>query len=149
MRLHEIEIFESFNSDVNGKVVRATSDLFTTRATIGDRDIVFNATCMQPDEARQDGIWEIEFIEKGAHGSTYGKSGMGNELQVFSFVIESTKLLIAKYKPAEIQFSSRKADGNRSSLYTRLVNRIKIPGYSVASTIHDTHADLFRIVRDK
>lgn len=142
-------ISESFDSEVQGKLVRATNDLFTTRATIGDRDIIFNAVCHQPDEARQNGKWEIEFTEKGAHGSTYGKSGMGNEMQVFSFVIESTKELIARYAPAEIIFSSHKADGNRSGLYQRMLNRIKVPGYKPAPVTSGEHTDFFSIVRDK
>lgn len=143
MRIADI-VSESFDSNVQGKLVRATNDLFTTRATIGNRDIVFNAVSHDEDS----NIWEIEFIEKGAHGSTYGKSGMGNEMQVFSFVIESAKELVARYKPYEIQFSSHKADGNRSTLYQRMINKIKIPGYTPASVMSGEHTDIFRIVRD-
>lgn len=140
------DITESFDSNVHGKLIKATNNVFSTRAKIGNRDIVFSATSYNPTG---DNIWEIEFVEKGIHGSTHGKSGSGNELQVFSFVIESTELLIAKYKPSEIQFTSHKADGNRSSLYTRLVKRIKIPGYHVADIESGIHDDLYRIVRDK
>jgi hypothetical protein len=94
-------------------------------------------------------VWEIEFTEKTPGNSTYGKTGSGNEMQVFSFVINSVKELVARYNPAEIEFGSAKEDGNRSALYTRLVNRIKIPGYHVANTVQDTYTDLYRIVRDK
>ena len=143
MRASEI-IPESFDSNVQGKLVRATNDLFTTRATIGSRDIIFNATFDDNTDA-----WEIEFTEKGDHGSTYGKSGMGNELQVFSFVIESINELVARYKPKEIEFSSHKADGNRSALYRRMLNRIKIPGYTPADIMSNEYTDIFSIKRDK
>ena len=145
MKASDFIIAESFDSNVQGKLVRATNDLFTTKATIGNRDIVFNAVSHGDDS----GAWEIEFTEKQPGNVTYGKSGSGNEMQVFSFVIESTKELIARYKPSEINFSSHKADGNRTALYQRMLSRIKIQGYSPAPVIPGEHTDFFSIVRDK
>jgi hypothetical protein len=147
MRLYDINLDESFDSDVAGKITRATSNTFTTEATIGDRRIIFNALAYSRGE--NDTVWEIEFTEKKPGNITYGKSGSGNEMQVFSFVINSAKELISRYSPAEIEFGSHKADGNRSALYQRLINRVKMPGYHVADTTSDTHTDVFRIVRDK
>jgi hypothetical protein len=140
---------ESFDSQVQGKLVRATNDLFTTRATIGNRDIIFNATCYLPDEQRKNGSWEIEFTEKTVGNTTYGKSGSGNEMQVFSFVIESIKELIARYTPLEIQFSSHKADGNRTKLYQRMAARIKLPGYKLMPIDSSGVDDHFTFTRDK
>jgi hypothetical protein len=150
MRLYDIKIDEAFDSEVKGNVIRATNDLFTTAATIGNRKIVFNASAYHRGaDENSDTVWEIEFTEKTPGNVTYGKTGSGNEMQVFSFVINSVKELIARYNPAEIEFGSSKADGNRSALYNKLINRIKIPGYHPADVASDTYTDVFRIIRDK
>lgn len=144
------EITESFDSVVQGQLVRATNDHFTTSAVIGDRKIIFNASSYESENNNTPiTIWEVEFTEKSnGTGSTYGKSGSGNELQVFSFVIDSINALVARYAPAEITFDSHKADGNRTSLYRRIGNRIKIPGYHLADVAMGSVSDTFRIVRD-
>lgn len=149
MKASEFSLSESFDSNVQGKLVRATNDLFTTSAEIGNRTIVFNAS--QFDEGMDiepTSAWEIEFTEKTPGNVTYSKSGSGNEMQVFSFVIESIKELVARYHPDALVFSSHKADGNRSSLYTRMLTRIKLPGYHVDNTESNNYTDLFRIVKD-
>ena len=143
MKLSDI-LDESFDSNVSGTLVRATNDLFTTKAIIGDRTIVFNASGFEEDATYK---WEIEFTEKTPGNTTYGKSGSGNELQVFSFVIESIKELISRYSPDEIIFGSHKADGNRSKLYKRMATRIKIPGYYLADIESDQFTDKFSIVK--
>lgn len=144
------EITESFDSVVQGQIVRATNNLFTTSAAIGNRKIVFNASSYEAgSDIAPVTIWEVEFTEKSNDtGTTYGKSGSGNELQVFSFVIDSLNVLVARYAPAEITFSSHKADGNRTSLYRRMANRIKIPGYHLSDVESDSTSDIFRIVKD-
>lgn len=149
MRLDEIT--ESFDTDVKGKLVRATNDLFTTSAEIGGRKIVFNASSYEAGmDTNPVTIWEIEFTERSpTSGTTYGKSGNGSEMAVFSFVIESIKELVSRYSPEEITFTSHKEDGNRSSLYSRIARRIKIPGYKLAPVDSVGPSDHFRIVRDK
>jgi hypothetical protein len=153
MKASDFIISEAFDSNVQGKLVRATNDLFTTRATIGDRDIVFNASMyargnIDPALPSSE-VWEIEFTERTPGNITYGKSGSGNEMQVFSFVIESIKALVARYNPQELEFHSHKADGNRTALYKRMLSRIKIPGYSADNIVSGNTSDIFRIVRDK
>lgn len=150
MRADEIIVQEVFDSNVQGKLVRATNDLFTTRAEIAGRSITFNASRyeqgMEPDAAT---VWEIEFTERTPGNLTYGKSGSGAELQVFAFVIESLKELISRYQPELIEFSSHKADGNRTSLYRRIGSKIKIPGYKLVHVDSSGTSDMFNIVRDK
>jgi len=148
MRLYDIKVDEAFDSEVKGDIVRATNNLFTTSASIGNRKIVFNASSYERG-TEGEAVWEIEFVEKKPGNTTYGKTGSGNEMQVFSFVINSVKELVARYNPAEIEFISSKDDGNRSALYTKLINRIKIPGYRPANIASDVYSDVFRIVRDK
>ena len=135
MRLHEV-----FTSDVKGSVVRRTPDVFVTEAFIGSREITFTAD-------RFTEYWEVGFIEKApGKRTTYGISGSGNELQVFSFVIESMKLFISLYSPEKIIFSADKDDRNRGRLYLRMLQRISIPGYKIE---HHTewHGQVFTLTR--
>ena len=142
MKIRDIILTEIFDSNVSGNLVRATSDLFTTEATIGNRKIVFNAAEFDGNK------WEIEFIEKHQGSMSYSKTGSGSEMQVFSFVIESINELISRYHPDEITFSSHKADGNRTDLYKKIVRKIKVSGYHLSEIVAGQHADIFRIVRD-
>ena len=143
-------ITEVFTSNVSSEVVRATPDLYTTKATIGGRVIVFNAA--QFENEHGESIWEIDFVEYEKNGidATFGKTGSGSELQVFSFVIESIKDLIATYHPDELIFTSSKADKNRTKLYQRMMNRVKVPGYHAAPVyVSGEYADdYFKIVKD-
>jgi hypothetical protein len=141
-------ITEVFTSNVSSEVVRATPDLYTTKATIGGRVIVFNASQYDDDEGKS--IWEIDFTEyeKDGTGTTFRKTGSGNELQVFSFVIESIKDLISSYHPDQLTFTSHKADDNRTKLYQRMLNRIKVPGYHAAPIDSGEYDDYFKIVKD-
>lgn len=146
MRLADINLPESFDSNIPGTLVRATADTFTKQASIGGRKIVFRAQSYDTG-AQSEEAWSVEFIEKMAGSSTFGKTGSGSEMQVFAFVIESVKELVSRYKPAEITFASHKEDGNRSSLYKRMISRISIPGYILSGVDSDAYTDTFRIVR--
>lgn len=138
-----MKITEVFNSDVKGKVIKRTNNSFITKATIGDRDIKFQA-------AGNDGDWEVDFIEQSSKGDTFSKTGSGNELQVFSFVIESLQTFISMYAPAQVAFTSDKSDGNRSKLYNRMAKRINIPGYHIEHSDRGPAGyDIFKIIRDQ
>ena len=142
-------ITEVFTSNVSSEVVRATPDLYTIKAMIGGRVVVFNAA--QFENEYGESIWEIDFVEyeKNGIGATFGKTGSGSELQVFSFVIESIKDLIATYHPDELIFTSSKADKNRSKLYQRMLNRVKVSGYHAEPIEHgEYYDDYFKIVKD-
>lgn len=148
MKISEI-INEAFDSQVNGVLVRATNDTFTTKAEIGGRVIIFNAASYtNATENGHETVWELEFTEKTTGNRTYGKTGSGNEMQVFSFVLESIKELIARYQPDVLEFSADKGDGNRSNLYARIASRVKIPGYTYYGRIPDKYADKFLIKKD-
>lgn len=141
MKASDFILSEAFDSDVKGKLIKRTNDLFITQATIGNRIIRFQADYYN-------GEWGIAFVEKGPKGDTFGKSGSGKEMQVFSFVIESLRLLIAIYTPETIYFTSDKSDTNRSKLYRRIAARIKLPGYHLEVGASSGY-DEFYIRRDK
>lgn len=144
MRADEF-IVEAFTSQVPFNVVRATNELFTTKATIGERDIVFNA---QGNEEGTQGavVWEVDFYEKTPGNMTFGKTGSGGEMQVFSFVIDSLKELAARYHPDTIRFSSHKADENRTKLYQRMLGKIAPSlGYQLTDVESSGSDDIFVI----
>jgi hypothetical protein len=131
MKIYEL-VSEAFTSKIPYDVVRSTNDLFTTKATIGDRVIVFNAAANE--EGTQGNIvWEVDFYEKTPGNITFSKTGSGGEMQVFSFVIDSLKELASRHHPETIRFSSHKADMNRSKLYQRMIAKIAPSlGYQLA-----------------
>jgi hypothetical protein len=138
-------INEAFDSQVPYNVVRASNDLFTTRATIGDRDVVFTAQG-RTEGAQGTVVWEVDFYEKTPGNMTFSKSGSGSELQVFSFVINSLKELAARYHPDTIRFSSHKADENRTKLYQRMLTKIAPGlGYQLTDVESGGSDDIFVI----
>lgn len=141
----EESLDEAFTSQVPYTVVRAGTDLFTTRATIGNRDIVFNAQGNE-EGSYYEIVWDVDFYEKTPGNMTFGKSGSGNEMQVFSFVIDSLKELISRYQPNTIRFSSHKADNNRSKLYQRMLGKIAPSlGYQLEEVQSGCSDDIFVI----
>jgi len=143
------EITESFDSKIPYKVVIASNESFNTKAEIGGRTIFFTANITEDGTDNNPTYpWEIEFQEISKNSNTYSKTGSGHEMQVFAFIIDSIKELIARYSPDEIVFGSEKYDSNRTSLYKRMANKIKLPGYHLASIVSGSRADRFSIVRD-
>lgn len=139
------EITESFDSQVQGEIIRATDSLFTTRATINNRIITVRASSYNEGNKK---VWEVLFDSTKDGKTTVKKTGDRGEMQVFSFVIETIKELIARYHPDRIEFTSSKADENRTKLYTRMVNKIKLPGYHPAKIVIGNGAtDFFTIER--
>lgn len=136
---------EAFDTTISYQVDRATNDEFITSAVIGNREIVYGG------EENRDGVWQIAFLERKISDSssgTFSKSGSGNEFSVFSFVIESTKQLISRYRPKEIRFTSEKTDENRTSLYTKLLKKFPIEGYTFVGVNNKGIDDEFIIKRN-
>lgn len=136
-------ITEVFNSNVRAKLIKNNANAFIVKARIGDRDIKFTA-------AGGAGDWEIDFIEQHPEkGDTFGKTGSGGELQVFSFVIDCVKELIAIHQPDRVSFTSDKSDANRTKLYAKISRKVKIPGYHVdVGAAEISGYDRFSIIRD-
>ena len=120
-----LELVEAFDSKIPYDVVRSSPELFTTKATIGDRAIIFNAAANEEGMGMEPEIvWEVDFYEKTPGNITFSKTGSGGEMQVFSFIIDSLKELAARHHPETIRFSSHKADMNRSKLYQRMIAKL-------------------------
>lgn len=114
------ELLEALNTSVDYKIVRAAPRFFRTRATIGNRDIVFTADTQGSD------LWEVDFKEVSDTDSTFQATGSGNELQVFAMVETSLKEFVARYAPDKIMFSAKEENSKntREKVYTRLMNRL-------------------------
>lgn len=140
-----MKLTEILNKKVDYEVVRATNSVFHTRATIGDRVINFGAI----DE---EDYWELSFGEKTKDGKvTYKQTNSGNELEVFSMVKDSILEFITRYNPAVMELTADKSEGQevntRANLYGRLINKFKLPGYTV-NRESKNGTDVFRIVKD-
>ena len=135
-------VWEAFDTKVPYTVSSASNDSFETYAIIGNRKIVFVGEELEPES------WEVSFDQRDSSGTQFGKTGSGSEMQVFSFVIESIKELISRYRPMELTFTSSKADENRTSLYARMLKRISIPGYKFVGVRNKGDSDEF-VVRSQ
>jgi hypothetical protein len=146
------EITESFDSKIRGRLIQSTPNLFIVRATIGDRDIDFTASRMSLSldvESETDNAWEIMFYERKDGDISTRKSGSGNEMQVFAFILDAINELITRYSPDEMLFSATKTEQSRIGLYNKMIKRIKIPGYTGQMTHSDKSANQYSIIKDK
>lgn len=143
---------EAFDSAAQSKIVVQNSEQFTTSAQIGNRTIIFEAL----NDGKND--WYITFVEKRPKNSdrstwmdksssttdrepqgTYLATGSGNQMQVFSFVIQSIRTLCSLYHPIRLEFASMKR-GNRADLYAKIISRVQIPGYKLnADATHENN----------
>jgi len=138
---------EILNRKVDYEVTRNGKD-FRAEAKIGDRIIHF---AIEKDDDDKDGdAWEAVFWQTNLQGNgmNFGKTGGGNELEVFSMVSAALKQFIEDRKPEKIFFSADKkgTDTNRAELYDRLVKRFKLPGYEY-NRITKSHKDTFVLQR--
>lgn len=150
MKIYEL-IKESFTSKVPYEVRHESSNLFSTRAEIAGRVIVFTAEAQQVGmESKPEIAWNVDFVERRDGGITFKKTGSGAELQVFSFVLDSIRELIARYSPDLIKFESYKEDGNRSDLYSRMIRRLSTGyGYKLDRIDDNEHNDVFVLRRTR
>lgn len=138
------DLIEAFNTPVQGQITSARPNMFKTRAKIGNRDILVNAAATQNDQGEE--VWEVNFVERSPEkGTTFGKSGSGNEMAVFSFVIDSLKEFAARYSPQLVEFSASRKDRTRSQLYQRMISRGVIPGYRLIKIIQGPTDDIFTL----
>jgi hypothetical protein len=120
-----LKLTELFKSTTHGgKRIRGDSRLFTIKKRIGDRDIMFSAS-------NSGTFWEVYFAEHRDDGtSTVDKTGSGNEIEVFNFIVSCFRELIEEEHPKRMLFSCAKEDESRVKLYQHMVNRFA-KGYEI------------------
>lgn len=123
------KLSELFSGGSKVHVIHADKWNFKTQSdNIHGRTIVFSA------DRSSSGNWDVEFRQLGGTDSGYAVTGAGGEIEVFNFVLNSIKELLARYSPESIEFMSSKLEPSRSKLYRRLLSRISkyAPGYQVS-----------------
>jgi hypothetical protein len=152
---------ESFDSNVPITVMIQNRIEYQTSTIISDRKLIFNAAWHGKHST-----WQIAFAEvvdkkygpierigaamSGDKSKTYKDisfdiTGSGGQMAVFSFVISSIKQFVNLYHPRVFFFEAKK-QGARADLYSRMVSRIKIPGYELTDIgKEDTNTKYFVI----
>jgi hypothetical protein len=121
-----MKLFEIFNRDAELTKTRDTKYMWQVRADVGGRPIVFTAETLDHDN-----VWSVNFLEIRKNGRhTYDSTGSGAEFEVGGMVLKALKMFIEERKPGLIVFTANKTDGNRASLYGRVLKRTHIPGYT-------------------
>lgn len=149
------ELAEAFDSTVQSQITAQTPQQFQTVAKIGDRVIIFNAVKEEHES------WGVSFIEKSKKArditdwippksdrETYKVTGSGNQMQVFSFVIQSIQKFLSLYHPNRMVFTALK-EGNRAVLYGKLLSRVKLSGYKLNAEATRENNDKKIFVIDK
>lgn len=124
-----MKLNELFDKSPGYLVQSDSANLFKTTTNIGGNLYVFVASL---DYGNTWGVhkefWNVEFYEQDAGSRKYGKTGKGNELQVFSFVKDSFQEFLSRYAPEAIAFTAQKESGdsnnNRANLYSRMIKRL-------------------------
>jgi len=140
-----MKLNELLNKKVDYEVQINTHEDFVAVATIGGRNITFKAEYRDTTDD-----WLINFAEVDEKKRAYGKTGSGNELEVFAMVKDCILEVIKLRKPRQLRFSASIENGkdNRASLYRKLLDRFKVPGYEV-NTKKSGESETFRIVRNE
>jgi hypothetical protein len=113
-----LELFEALDSDVKYRVTREKAQRFSTTASVGGRDVVFDA-----HHDADENFWHIEFgelVDKDT--KTYSATGSGSALQVGAFVRASFEEFLQRYTPAEFEFTAE--TDTRAKIYKRVVDKV-------------------------
>lgn len=120
-----VELLESLNSRVDFRVSKQTRSRFETRATIGGRDVIFNASF--DDEMN---LWHVDFSELTTTSKTFGATSSGAALQVGAFVRDSLIEFTQLYAPTEFEFTAE--NETRAKIYQRVISKA-LPQYRGSS----------------
>lgn len=104
-----------------------------------------------PFESNTGGVWNINFTSRLFHWKTgYGlksasKTGGGNELTVFSTVLDIIDKTVNRYGINNITFSAAKREPSRIKLYNRMTQTLASSWFVVGPEVVDEH---FRHLRE-
>lgn len=134
-------LLELFDDPAPFKVIAANDQQVVMQSTLSDKTVL-KMTFSQVRHNR----WKFAFTRhtvnpgvmnklRGAVGmdpkvsaGTYGKTGQGNQAEVFSTVVAALKQFYAQYDPLQLSFTADKGnegmDTSRASLYSTMVRRM-------------------------
>ncbi len=128
---------------VGGTKLVDDANTFIVTKKIGDREIVFQCR-------KSENVWDVFFLEVKNDNASFDATGSGDEIKVFSFVINSFRAFVEKRKPEVIEFTAKTDDKSRSKLYQRMLDRFAGDEYVVAKKSNVgtvVKNDVFTLVR--
>lgn len=134
-------LLELFDQPAPFKVVKVDQDEVVMRSTLSDQTVLMMTfSQIRPDR------WKFAFtrhtqnpgvmnrlrtavgMDPKLSSGTYGKTGQGNQSEVFSTVVSALKQFYAQYDPLQLSFTADKGDTgmdtSRASLYASMVRRM-------------------------
>lgn len=149
MRLSEF-VTETFDSVHRMTLDKNSGHDYIVSSVVDNKKVVFRATRTLSILDGKTPSWEIVFwIVDDKGDDRYDRTGTGNQLKIFSFVIQSLKDFIIDKDPEMIEFSASKADGNRVRLYSKLASKVNSSGYVQAGTVDGKHDKYFVFKKTK
>ena len=121
-----MKLDEILGKPLDYKIAEQTKSFYQVEFTAGKREIRFiaqNESLEYGDE--DDGEWMIEFGETTSDGSVaHGKTGSGNEFEVFATLKSILVDFIEKRNPTAILFSADKdKKNNRARVYAKMFQK--------------------------
>lgn len=126
------ELFESFDSEVEYKVIKNAKYQFEATAIVNGRKLLFVADRIEQSYQSNDNVWDISFAEHTPKVTTYKLTGNGGEFKVFTLLKKFVTQLIKDKNPAKITFTASKAtDSKRADVYHRMFEKFNFPSYQL------------------
>jgi len=145
-------IKEILNKKSSFSVIKDNDRQYFTEIKIGNKTFNFAAVKMG---GRKWGIafGDVQKNDIGLQRLSYVPTNDKNQLEVFSFVKDSIFAFIEKHDPGMITFEAKSDSGKlktaRADTYERLINRFKLPGYTVHRGIMPgDNEETFSITKD-
>lgn len=109
------ELFKNDNFDINDVDIMSSTRVWQALAQLStDSELMVTATKIN----NHSDTWNIEF----SVDDNFGITGAGNEIEIFSMIINILREFLKEKNPLEVIMIS--ADSNRTSLYKRMIRRL-------------------------
>lgn len=135
-----MRLLELFDNPAQFKVVAANNDEVFMQSTLSDQTVLkmafhqvrpnrwkFAFTRHTPKPGIMNRMRSAVGMEPKVSAGSYGKTGQGNQAEVFSTVVAALKQFYSQYDPLQLSFTADKGDAgvdtSRSSLYASMVRR--------------------------
>ena len=133
------ELTESLDKPLPFQITSNNEAEFQVEFQAGDRMIRFSAfnefdsdwDKEDNEDMDDDHEWSVEFSEIKGHNASHGKTGSGNEFQVFATIKAILEKFAKERDPWFIRFEADKNDGNRARLYAKMIKRNLPDGWKV------------------
>jgi len=128
-------LYEVFNQPKKWQWVRQSHTSTTALFQIGNILYEFNAELLwgqtDDDDNSIPDMWYLSFspAEEQEYKNAYGKTGTGNQQQVFATVIDIIRDFMNEYKPQSMTMSAE--EPNRKTLYIKMLKKL-LPNWNIS-----------------